>query len=55
MHTYFAGRKVVPDEEYIMRLLDVRPISATLKEDHSIVDRENPIELIVDIQMKDKR
>jgi len=40
MHTYLAGREVVPNEESIMRLLDVRPISATLEEDHNIVDEE---------------
>ena len=49
MHTYFADREAVPDEESIMRLLDVWPVSATLKEDHNIVDREIPIEFIVDI------
>jgi len=55
MHTYFVGREVVPNKDSIMRLLDVWPISATLDEDHNIVDRENPIELIMDIQMKNNR
>jgi len=36
----------------LMRLLDVRPVSATLEEDHNIIDRENSVELIMDIQMK---
>ena len=49
-NAYFAGREAVPDEECIMKLIDVWPISATLEEDHNIVDREkNPIELIMDV------
>ena len=42
-HTYSVRREVVPDEESIIRLLDVLPVSVTLKVDHNIVDKENPI------------
>ena len=52
MSTYTVGREAALVGEPAMRLLDVSPISVTLEEDHNIVDRENPIELIMDIQIK---
>jgi len=55
MHTYFVAREDVPNEESIMRLLDIQHVSVTLKEDHNTVDGENPIELIMNIQMKNNR
>jgi len=55
MHTYFVAHEDVPNEESIMRQLDIQPVSVTLKEDHNTVDGENPIELIMNIQMKNNR
>jgi len=49
IHTHLIGHEVVHDEESVIRLLDVRAVSATLKEDHIIVDRENLIELFMNI------
>jgi len=42
-HTYTVGREAVSHEESVIRLLDILSVSATLKIDHNIIDKENPI------------
>ena len=55
MRTYTIRREADTNKDPLMRPLDALLVSVTLKEDHNTVDGENPIELIVNIQMKNNR
>ena len=44
MRAYTVGREAVTDWDPVMRPLDILHVSVILKENHNIIDKENPVE-----------